>query len=253
MYKAILVKIIFCPGPSRTSRAPCRRVRLHAHLRLALEVRWKASSLLALQRGGWRLRCWPLGRVWCSSACWRTMSRAERSFGMLALVVCRRRRGRGGGGGGRRGAGYVGQCTRQHASCCTCSGRLPVIMQRQVLQSCTESFTTSVCCLSFSSSTECFFLVVNRDRYPHSCSLFSLGLGCCSTLTRSSMCGRHDCSVEACEIISLFYVFQALFAWNLDLISSSPCALRVHGGFWTIFFYFPREKWTPSSPRSSHP
>ena len=59
-----------------------------------------------------------------------------------------------------------GQCTRWRASCSTCSGRLPVIMQRQVLQYCTESVTTSGWCLSFSSSTECFFLVVNRNRYP---------------------------------------------------------------------------------------
>ena len=37
------------------------------------------------------------------------------------------------------GQGTCGQCTRWRASCSTCSGRLPVIMQRQVLQSCTES------------------------------------------------------------------------------------------------------------------
>ena len=43
----------------------------------ATVARWKASSLLALQRGGWRLRCWPLGRVWCSSACWRSMPCGE--------------------------------------------------------------------------------------------------------------------------------------------------------------------------------
>ena len=39
-----------------------------------------------------------------------------------------------------RGAGYVwGQCTRWCASCSTCIGRLLVIMQRQILQSCTDS------------------------------------------------------------------------------------------------------------------
>ena len=30
------------------------------------------------------------------------------------------------------------------------------------------------------------------------------------------------------------------------------CVATVHGGFRTNFFDFPREKWTPSSPRSSH-
>ena len=35
----------------------------------------------------------------------------------------------------------------------TCRGRLPVIMQRQVLQSCSESAMTSGWCLSLSSST----------------------------------------------------------------------------------------------------
>ena len=48
---------------------------------------------------------------------------------------CRRWWGRCGGGGG--GGGAVG-----------CCGRLPVIMQRQVLQSCTESAMTSGWCLS---------------------------------------------------------------------------------------------------------
>ena len=30
------------------------------------------------------------------------------------------------------------------------------------------------------------------------------------------------------------------------------CVATVHGSFWTNFVYFLREKWTPSSPRSSH-
>ena len=55
----------------------------------------------------------------------------------------------GGGGGGRGGAGYVWTVYEMACSCSTCSGRHPVIMQRQVLQSCTESATTSGWCLSF--------------------------------------------------------------------------------------------------------
>ena len=52
---------------------------------------------------------------------------------------------------------------------------------------------------------------------------FQQGSGCCSTLTRSSMSWERGCSMEACERIShIFYVLLALFAWNLDLISSSP-------------------------------
>ena len=72
---------------------------------------------------------------------------------------------------------------------------------------------------------------------------------------------ERGCSMEACERIShIFYVLLALFAWNLDLISCAPCSgnhstlcvATVHGCSWTNFVYFLREKWTRSSPRSSH-
>ena len=65
--------------------------------------------------------------------------------------------------------------------------------------------------------------------------------------------------MEACERISHIFYVLALFAWKLDLISSSPlfwqplAPATVHDSFWTNFVYFLREKWTPSSPRSSHP
>ena len=64
---------------------------------LALEARWKASSLLATGSGLVFFGMLTLHEAgqW---ACWGTMSRVERFFGMLALDVCRRRRGRGGGG-----------------------------------------------------------------------------------------------------------------------------------------------------------
>ena len=62
--------------------------------------------------------------------------------------------------------------------------------------------------------------------------------------------------MEACERIShIFYVLLAQFAWNLDLFPRAPCSsshlplcvATVHGGFWPIFLYFLREKWTPNS------
>ena len=80
----------------------------------------------------------------------------------------------GGGSGGEaavvvavagEGQGTCGQCTRWRVSCSTCSGRLPVIMQRQGSAVLYRVSLTSGWCLSSSSSTE-FFLVVNRDRYP---------------------------------------------------------------------------------------
>ena len=70
------------------------------------------------------------------------------------------------------------------------------------------------------------------------------------------MSWERGCSMEACEKIShIFYVLLALFAWNLDVISSSPL-------FWQPlapvccdsprklldeFRLFLREKWTPIS------
>ena len=63
--------------------------------------------------------------------------------------------------------------------------------------------------------------VVNRDRY-HSFLPSGLGFGCCSTLTRASMCleTRFGCSMEACGRIShISHVFLALFAWNLNVFS----------------------------------
>ena len=81
---------------------------------------------------------------------------------------------------------------------------------------------------------------------------FEQGSGCCSTLTRSSMLGTR-LSVEACERISHIFYVLALFAWNLDFISSSPlflaatcpCAL----GRISSFFYV---KSGLGSPCSSH-
>ena len=73
------------------------------------------------------------------------------------------------------------------------------------------------------------------------------------------MLGR-GCSMEACEKISHIFFVLALFAWNLDLISSSPlfwqplaCVRCDSPRKLLEFRLFLREKWTPSSPCSSHP
>ena len=131
-----------------------------------------------------------------------------------------------------------GQCTRWRASCSTCSGR-PV----QILLS------TSGWCLSFSSLTECFFLVVNRDRYPQLLCSSAWVSGCCSTLIWSSSAWGRGCSKE-------FHTYSSccsrclLGIWTLfpraPCIWQPPAPVRCdHGGFLTNFFPFLREKWTP--------
>ena len=84
---------------------------------------------------------------------------------------------------------------------------------------------TSGWCLSFSSSTE-FFLVVNRDRYPQ-LRYFSVWVSGVAVYGQGGRCtwGR-GCSMEACGRIShIFFVLLALFAWTLDVISSSSLFL----------------------------
>ena len=130
------------------------------------------------------------------------------------------------------GQGTCGQCTRWRASCSTCSGRLSVIMQRQVLQSCTESVTTSGWCLSFSSSTE-FFLVVNRDRYPQF-SFFGLGFGVLQYIDK--VVDVTGDAVALWRLVKEFHIFSTcsrcllgiwtLFVEPLVLAATCPCALR---------------------------
>ena len=95
--------------------------------------------------------------------------------------------------------------------------------------------------------------VVHRDRYPQ-CFPFDRVWGV-AVHWQGRRCWGRGCSMEACERITHFFYVLALFAWNLDLISLSPLFWQplAHGSFWTNFFYFLREKWTLSSPRSSHP
>ena len=108
-------------------------------------------------------------------------------------------------------------------------------------------------CLCFSSSSEWRVLLVLSSVEHGQVPTVSSSVGCCRTLTRSSM--RFGCSMEACGRIShIFFVLLALFAWNLDIISRALCIWQapapvvatVHGDFWMNFF-FPREKWTPTT------
>ena len=131
-------------------------------------------------------------------------------------------------------------------------GRLPVVMQRQVLQSCTDSVLRRRGGASATVHRQnVSFLVVNRDRY-HSCFGWSSScvweqyidkvvdvpvvtrLGCCMRLVEEfhivSTCLR-------CSPGSRRYFHELLVSGShLPL-----CVATVHGDFWTNFFYFPRE------------
>ena len=65
------------------------------------------------------------------------------------------------------------------------------------------------------------------------------------------------------RLVKEFHIFSTCSRCLLGIWTLSPrapcsgshlplCVATVHGSFWTNFVYFLREKWTPSSPRSSH-
>ena len=138
-----------------------------------------------------------------------------------------------------------------------------MIMQRQVLQSCVDPLG----CLSFSSSTEwtvyemvasCASFCCAQRQVP-TVLLFLQGSGCCSTLTRLSMLGL----VALWRLVKEFHIFSTCSRFSPGIWTLFPrapcsgshlllCVATVHGSFWTNFVYFLREKWTPTSPRSSH-
>ena len=137
-----------------------------------------------------------------------------------------------------RGGARCGQCMRWRASCrfrrwtsfYDHAATSPAVLFR-------SSFSTSGWCLSFSSSTECFFLVVNRDRYD-SCFGWSSSWtrllsvpGLCNDSRRCvwvqyidkvvdvHVVARFGCSMEACVRISK----NCLVLLALDVISRAPC------------------------------
>ena len=80
-----------------------------------------------------------------------------------------------------------------------------MIMQRQVLQSCFDSGVVPL--LQFIVRVD----GVRTETGTHSAFLGVVVLGT-----------ERGCSMEACERISHIFYVLALFAWNLDVISSSP-------------------------------
>ena len=98
-----------------------------------------------------------------------------------------------------------------------------------------SSSSTSAWCLSFSSSTECFFLVVNRDRYSQFLVVFPGLWGHFSDkVVDVPVVTGFGLLCEARGRISHIFYVLAPFARNLDVISTSslylaatcPCALR---------------------------
>ena len=151
----------------------------------------------------------------------------------------------------------------------TCSGRLPVIMQRQVLQSCTESATTSGWCLSFSSSTEwtvyemaCFlcFPLLCTETGTHSAFLLA-GFGVLQFIDK--VVDFLD-AVALWRLVKEFHIFstwcsccspgiRTLFPRAPCSGSHSPVRCDSPRKLLDDFRSFLREKWTPSLPRSFSP
>ena len=104
----------------------------------------------------------------------------------------------------------------------------------------------------------CAFLCCEQRHVPT--VAFGLGLGGVAIHRQGRRCAwGRGCSKEACERIS--YTFSCcsrclLGIWTLfpraSCVWQPPalCVATVHGGFWTMFFSFQREKWIPNSPRS---
>ena len=130
-----------------------------------------------------------------------------------------------------------------------------VILQRQVLQSCFDPGLVPQ--LQFIDRVDSvrdgvlpvLSSAVNRDRYPQLLCFSAWVSGLLQYFDKVV-----DVPAEACGKMSHnFFVLLALFAWNLDLISSSPlfcqplAPVRCDSPrrLLTKFFQFPREKWTP--------
>ena len=141
-----------------------------------------------------------------------------------------------------------------------------MIMQRQVLQSCVDPFWW---CLSFSSSTvwtvyemACFlcFPLLCTETGTHSTFLLA-GFGVLQCIDKVVDVGDV---VALWRLVKEFHIFSTCSRCLLGIWTLFPrapcsgshlplCVATVHGSFKANFVYFPREKWTLSSPRSSHP
>ena len=103
--------------------------------------------------------------------------------------------------------------------------------------------------------------VVNRDRYPQ---LFSLSAGFRVLQYSDKVVDVPGDTVALWRLVKEFHTFSTCLRCSLGIWTLFPrapcsgshlplCVATVHGCFWKNFVYFPHEKWTPSSPRSSHP
>ena len=131
-----------------------------------------------------------------------------------------------------------------------------MILQRQVLQSCRNPLggasdsvhRQSGRCTRWCAS--CASLCFAQRQVPTVLFLVSL------SWVRNA--------VALWRLVKEFHIFSTCLRCLLGICTLFPrapcsgshlplCVATVHGSFWTNFVYFLREKWTLSSPRSSHP
>ena len=135
-----------------------------------------------------------------------------------------------------------------------------MIMQRQVLVSCNVSVIDVGVVPQLQFLDRLFFLIVTETG-THSCG-FSAGCGVFQYIDKVvDVLGKR---LLYGGLWMNFTCFSCCSRCLLGIWTSFPrapcsgshlplCVATVHGGFWTNFFFFLHEKWTPSSPRSSHP
>ena len=237
LYRAILVKIITCLWPScPTSRAPNHRLRLQD----ARAVRCSLGPH-AIPRGlagvGAVCRAVPRGQAGVG------VGRQRHQGDIEAALAVRRRRW-----AAWRGGAWTSSCDHAATSSAVLCRSFVVVPQLQ--------FIDSGRCARWRAS--CASLCCAQRQVP-TVLLFLQGSGCCSTLTRLSMSGL----VALWRLVKEFLIFSTcsrclLGIWTLFLRAPCSgshlplCVATVHGSCWANFVYFLREKWTPTSPRSSH-
>ena len=164
-------------------------------------------------------RCWPccISSSACSGDRVSGVLRARRARG-VRFWRWRRRQG------------------RSRVRVATCIRRLLVIMQRQVLQSCTDSAVTSGWCLSLSSSTEwtvyemaCFlcFPLLCTETGTHS-AFFLAGFGVLQYIDKVVDVGDAG-------LLGIWTLFPRAPCSGSHL---PLCGATVHGCFWKNFVYF---------------
>ena len=136
----------------------------------------------------------------------------------------------------REGQGTCGQCTRWRASCSTCSGRLPVIMQRQVPQSCTNPVIDVGVVPQIQFIHRVFLPRCEQRQVPTVSRFFSRVVGALQRQGRRCASGvpRFSCSTRLLEEFHIFSaclrrlpgIWTLLSTSALYLAATCPCALR---------------------------